>query len=236
MAFFDNFISQQPLLFLFVVSVVVNLIIVLFTKFFSDQNEMKHLKEEMKSLQTQMRNTKNTQEISKLNKKLLKLNSEYMRHSMKINLYTFLPIILIFGWLTNIYSGLPFEPGTSIDLELTLKNANSNISLEVPSELEVINKTNRSSHIIYTLRSTEEGTYNLKILPCNSTLTLISSSSLINKTKSRVALNDGCVKSTLIRYRPLKFNLLGIRMGWIWVYLIFSLFLSSIFRKILKVY
>lgn len=197
---------------------------------------MKRLKDEMKSLQKEMRNTKDPQEISKLNKKLLKLNSEYMHHSLKVNLYTFLPIILIFGWLANIFSGFPFEPNTTINLELTLKSLDENISLVLPNQLELVNETKTGSKVFYTILSKQEGSYDIKILPCNSSIKLISSTKLTNKTKAMQTINDACIKSAFIRYRPLKFNILGIKMGWFWAYLLFSLFLSSIIRKMFKVY
>ena len=236
MDFLNGFISQYPLFFLLLVSLLISVLIVLMTKFFTDQKHMKYLKEEMQKLQKEMKSTKDTKEISKLNKKLLKLNSEYMKHSMRVNLYTFLPIILIFSWLSNIYSGLPFEPNTTVDLVVSLKSADLNVSLQVPEGLKLINQTKDSSKIVYTLLSEKEGSYELKFLPCNSTLNLVSSTQLTNKTEPRIALNDNCVKNIIVRYRPLKFNILGIKMSWFWAYILFSLFLSSIIRKVIKVY
>jgi uncharacterized membrane protein (DUF106 family) len=82
------------------ISVLLTLLITLFYKFFTNQELMKSLKKELKSLQKEMKTLKdNPEKFMKTQKKAMQKNLEYMKHSMKPTLITFLPLILIFGWL-----------------------------------------------------------------------------------------------------------------------------------------
>lgn len=90
---------------LMLVSFILTLLMTLAYKFFTDQKVMKTLKEEMKEMQKGLKDT--TQTVEKkmsLQKDMMAKNLEYMKHSMKPMLITFLPIIVIFGWLRNYYT------------------------------------------------------------------------------------------------------------------------------------
>jgi uncharacterized membrane protein (DUF106 family) len=83
-----------------IISVLLTFLITLFYKFFTNQELMKALKKELKSLQKEMKTLKEDPEkFMKAQKKAMQKNLEYMKHSMKPTLITFIPLILIFGWL-----------------------------------------------------------------------------------------------------------------------------------------
>ena len=85
---------------LVIISFLITLLITLAYKLFTDQSLMKALKAELKSLQKDLRKLKDDPgKLVKVNKHLMEKNLQYMKHSMKPMLFTFIPIIIIFGWL-----------------------------------------------------------------------------------------------------------------------------------------
>ena len=85
-----------------IISLILTLMINIFYKFFTDQELMKSLKAELKELQKEMKTLKEDPEkFMKVQKKAMEKNLTYMKHSMKPTLITFLPLILIFGWLKS---------------------------------------------------------------------------------------------------------------------------------------
>ncbi|MFH0752191.1 MAG: EMC3/TMCO1 family protein [archaeon] len=92
---------------LMIVSFILTFLMTLAYKFFTNQEVMKTLKEELKEMQTGLKDT--TQTVEKkmhLQKNMMAKNMEYMKHSLKPMLITFLPIIIIFGWLRGYYTSL----------------------------------------------------------------------------------------------------------------------------------
>lgn len=100
---------------LFIVSLILTVIITLAYKYLTDQKKMKELKDEMKDMQKQMKEMKDKPDkVMSMQKEAMKKNMEYMKHSMKPTLFTFLPIIIIFGWLRKYFdlqaaAGTPFS-------------------------------------------------------------------------------------------------------------------------------
>lgn len=89
------------------ISAVLTLLITLAYKYLTDQEKMKELRSEQKRLQEESKNHKdNKEKFAELQKESLKISMEYFRHSMKPTLYTFIPLILIFGWVRNLYPAI----------------------------------------------------------------------------------------------------------------------------------
>ncbi len=83
-----------------IISLLLTLLINLVYKLVTDQEKMKALKTELKSLQKEMKTLKdNPEKFIAHQKRAMEKNLEYMKHSMKPTLVTFIPLILIFGWL-----------------------------------------------------------------------------------------------------------------------------------------
>ncbi len=92
---------------LLVISFILTGLITLAYKYLTDQNKMKQLKAEMKEMQEEMKKHKdNPSKVMALQKDAMKKNMEYMKHSFKPTLFTFIPIIIIFSWLRGYYEGL----------------------------------------------------------------------------------------------------------------------------------
>lgn len=116
---FDNFFNlvfgpvmnlPDPLN-LLIISFILTGIITLAYKYLTDQTKMKELKTEMKDMQKKMKEMKDQPgKMMEMQKEAMKRNMEYMKHSMKPTLFTFIPIIIIFGWLRNYYTALGNPP------------------------------------------------------------------------------------------------------------------------------
>lgn len=85
-----------------VMSFIITFFITIIYKFTTDQLLLKELKTQVKTYQVQMKEHKsNPQKLMEIQKESMGLNMKYMKHSMKPMLFTFIPIILIFGWLNT---------------------------------------------------------------------------------------------------------------------------------------
>lgn len=86
------------------ISLLLTIFINIFYKLFTDQEVMKELKAELKSLQKEMKTLKdNPERFLKVQKEAMSKNLVYMKHSMKPTLITFVPLIIIFGWLRSTF-------------------------------------------------------------------------------------------------------------------------------------
>jgi len=103
---FGPFINWNPLIAMLIISLLMTLLITLSYKYLTNQELMKSLKNELKDFQKQMKDNKdNAQKVMEIQKQSLEKNMKYMMHSFKPTLYTFIPLIIIFTWLRNTYSG-----------------------------------------------------------------------------------------------------------------------------------
>lgn len=104
---------------LIAISFVLTLLVTLSYKYLTDQTLIKQLKEEVKALQGRMKEEKeNKEKLTEIQKELLAKNSQLMKHNLKPTLYTFIPIIIIFGWVRKTFlpAGNLIDWGTSIPL------------------------------------------------------------------------------------------------------------------------
>src|SRR3989344_5974419 len=100
----QEFVASYPAWFIIVASFFIVLLITLIYKYTSNQGEMKRLREELNNLQKKSKEHRGNQEkMLELQKELAEKNLEYMRHSFKPMLFTFLPVIIIFYWLSGLY-------------------------------------------------------------------------------------------------------------------------------------
>ena len=119
----------------FLVSFIINLVY----KYATDQNLMKQLKGEIKELQKEAKDLKDRpEEAMKVQKKMMETNMKYMSKSMKPTLITFIPIIIIFGWMSAIFAFNPITPGQDFTVSTFFsKDATGEIEIIPPEGVEV---------------------------------------------------------------------------------------------------
>jgi len=88
-----------------IISFLITLIMTLVTKYFTDQNRMKELKDIQKSCQIKLKNAKGDAKTqAEIQKQIMDCSMELMKHSFKPMLITFIPIILLFSWIRGLYT------------------------------------------------------------------------------------------------------------------------------------
>lgn len=87
-----------------ILSFLITLLITVIYKYTTDQNYMKEIRTKQKQYQKEMKDLRDDPKaMMEKQKEAMSLTGKYFKHSMKPMIYTFLPIILIFGWMRTQY-------------------------------------------------------------------------------------------------------------------------------------
>jgi len=224
-----------------ILSFLISLIITLVYKYTTDQNLMKQLKDEMKELQKELKGLRGSPERAmQVQKKLMQINGKYMMQSMKSTLYSFIPIILIFGWMNSNLAYEPIFPGQEFGTKITFeKDFTGIIELSVPEGIRVneeAKKEIKDKEAKWRL-SGDRGEYLLEYIMDGSKYSkeVIITEKMYKEPVKRV--NDGTVKSIEIEYKKnILLNIFGWKLGWLGTYIIFAILFSILIRKAIKVY
>ena len=223
-------------------SFLISLIITLIYKFTTNQSLMKDLKEEMKAFQKQVKELKSEPEKAmEVQKKSMKTNMKYMSHSMRSTLFTFIPIILIFGWMTANLSYDPILPGQDFTTTVVFgKGVSGEIGLNAPEGLNIEGSTVKEvkdNEVKWVLNG-KEGEYLLEYEFNNKRYNKEVLIAEGNKYKNPIKdVKDGNIEMIKIdNKKNIVLNLFGWKIGWLGTYIIFSLIFSIGLRKIIKVY
>lgn len=234
---------KLPLLWtVIIISLVISIIIIVVTKLTTDQALMKRLKDEIKVCQKQIKELKNEPaKAMEVQKKAMELNMRYMKFSLKPTLITFIPIILIFGWMSSTFAYDNINPQQEFSITAFFqKNTSGEAKLIVIEGVEIIGDAARkieNDKATWTLKGDEgehilEIEYNREKQQKNVLIT--DSSKYIEPIKK---IKNSAVKSIQIDYKPKKIlNLFGWKLGWLGTYIIFSIIFTMALRKIMKVY
>ena len=107
-------VNISPLTGMIVISFILTLIVTLVYKWTTDQVMMKSLKDELKQHQKEMKDHKgDPKKMMEIQGKAMEKNMKYFMHSLKPMLITFIPLILVFGWLKENYDGVEVLFGLS---------------------------------------------------------------------------------------------------------------------------
>ena len=238
---FSPLLNLPTLWAVILLSFVISLIITIIYKYTTDQNLMKQLKEEMKAFQKQIKELKKEPERAMaVQKKSMQTNMKYMMQSMKSTLYSFIPIILIFGWMNANFAYEPILPDQDFTTTVIFEdNVNGEIELSVPEGIAINGNAKKEikDNEVTWLLSGERGEYLLEYIfngkKYNKDV-LITEKQYIDPVKN---VRDGIVKSIEIEHnKNILLNLFGWKLGWLATYIIFAIVFSILIRKVIKVY
>ncbi len=85
------------------IALIVDIITVLASKFFTNQVLMKTLKDDLTALQKNLKEEKDTNKKMTYQQELLGKQMQMMKHNFRPLLITLLPLLLIFNWLRSTY-------------------------------------------------------------------------------------------------------------------------------------
>lgn len=222
-------------------SFFISLIITIIYKYTTDQNLMKQLKEEMKAFQKQIKELKAEPERAmQIQKKSMKTNMKYMMQSMKSTLYSFIPIILIFGWMNANFAFEPILPGQEFSTTITFQNnIDGSVELSVPEGILVDGRLRKNikDNEVRWLISGERGEYLLEYIYEGKKY---NKEVLISETRYKEPIKSvrgGIIKTIEIGYdKKILLNLFGWKLGWLATYIISAIIFSIVIRKAVKVY
>lgn len=241
---FNPLLNVPGIVAIAVISLIVSLITILIYKFTTDQNLMKQLKEELNAFQKEMKELKDhPDKAMEVQKKAMATNSKYMMQSMKPTLFTFLPIIIIFGWLNAHLAFMPLEVGQEFPITVIFdKGVYGNMSIDLPSQLSLLSEKTRTienGQLSWLMKANETGEYLVEFSSNNkiyNTNVLITDKQGYYAPVSK-AVNDKTVKSINIgNKKNIMLDLGFLKLDWLWSYILISLVASMLLRKWMKVY
>lgn len=160
-------LEWPPILVIILVTLLVSVISVVIYKFTTNQQKLKSIHDEQKQLREEIKKSQNNPEKAmKLNKRAMELSMEIMPESMKSMIFTFIPIILIFGWLSANLSYMPLYPGETFTTTATFEKLvpGQQITLAASPGLGIVSSPTQDvigDHVSWELKSQAAGTYNL---------------------------------------------------------------------------
>jgi uncharacterized membrane protein (DUF106 family) len=243
---FNPLLAFDPIWIVLIISILVAVLITVIYKYTTNQSLMKDLKTELKELQKEMKTLRDDpKKMMGVQKQAMQTNMKYMGHSMRATLFTFIPIILIFGWMNAAVAFEPIFPGQEFSVTADFaRGITGETSIVVPEGvtlLDGVTKNIVNGKARWSL-SGEEGDYiggNALLFTYNEETQY---KDLIIASEQRYAtplqsVKKSSFKSINIDNRPMKIlNLFGWKIGWLGTYIIFSIVFSMALRKWLKVY
>ena len=223
-------------------SFLISLIITLITKYATDQNLMKRLKQEMKELQAEMKELrKEPEKAMQVQKQVMQTNMRYMKQSFRSMIYTFIPIIIIFGWMNAHLAYEPILPGQEFTTSVIFEeNVNGIVELSVPDGITIDGAAKKEvkDGVVKWVLNGNGGEYLLEYIfdgKKYSKEVLITEKNMYTQPIKRIKADT--IKSIEIENAQKKIlNLFGWKIGWLGTYIIFSIIFSMLIRKIIKVY
>lgn len=226
-----------------ILAFLISVIIIVITKYTTDQTLMKRLKDDIKEYQKQIKELRgNPAQAMQVQKKAMELNMKYMSHSLKPTLITFIPIILIFGWMSSNFAYEGINPQQEFSVTVFFdKNANGEAELIAPEGITLADskfKKIENGKATWRLKGTEgehilEFVYNGEKQQKNVLIT--NTKKYIEPVKK---VSNSEIKSIQINYKKLVTIPIGYKdwLGWLGTYIISSIIFTMALRKVMKVY
>jgi len=100
-----DFLQVYPVYTIIVISIIVTLLSSLATKYLTDQNHLRTLKQRQKELQAEMKKHKeNPDKLMKIQSEMLQITGVMMKSSFKPMFVTLIPFLILFYWIKSVYT------------------------------------------------------------------------------------------------------------------------------------
>ena len=246
MSFLDPLLNPlltlSPLWVIILISLLVAVLMTVIYKWMTDQDLMKVLKDDIKKFQNEMKELRqHPEKMMEVQKKAMETNMKYMMQSMKPTFVTFIPIILVFGWLQAHLVYSPIMPGEEFQSFIEFEEGfTGNAEIITPEEIELLSgksvevKDGKASWILKGSLGSHMLEYTVNDKSYNKHLEITNKQFYENPIKN---IDDGKVKTIQVKHEEIKLlNLFGWKIGWLGSYIIFSIVFSMLLRKLLKVH
>lgn len=232
----------HPTVAMLLLSFAITLIITLIYKYTTKQAVMKELRDQLKKGRERVRKVKNDPKKQlEIQRSMMSTQHKYMMHSFRAMIFTFLPIIILLGWLQTHFAIDPYSPDDIIDVSAQfVTGARGEVTLSADADIVFV--TNATQRIDTDTRSAQwqiqapNGTH---ILRFDSDGEVAQTPLVVG---SRILPYGGTTRSEIYRSVRVEYdkliilNLFGWKLGWFGAYFLFSIFFSIALRKLLRVY
>ena len=231
---------MHPLLVTILLAFVISVLVTLLYKLMTDQKLMKQLKDEMKELQTEMKTLKdNPKKMMEVQKRAMETNMKYMGKSLKPTLITFIPLIIIFGWMHAHLAFIPIMPDTQFSTTAEFSDFSGEISLEIPEGVVLLSNAtqNTANNQASWLLKGSAGEHLVKYTFGGESHTqeIIISNKLEYAPPIQKVSNSNLKELRISSEKLELLNLGFMKLGWLGTYIICSLIFSLTLRKLLKI-
>ena len=235
----------NPLVAVIIISVLVSVLVTLSYKYFTNQAEMKDLKKKMDDYRKEMKENKgDIDRLKSIQKESMTLNLEYMKRTFKPTLISFIPLILILGWLGANLAYEPLLPDQTFTINLDSKITGA--AVLTASNLTIVSDVNqetkpsadgKTQQAAWIVKGSEGKHFaNIDFLGKTYTKDLLITSGQRYINPILTLKNDPNVeKITVGNKKLIVMNLFGWQLGWLGTYIIFSLIISMGLRKLLDI-
>jgi len=246
--FFQAILNWSPFWSVVILAFLITLATTIVYKYFTNQSEMKRLKEAQDEFKKKSKDLRDKpEEMLKMQKEMMSKNMEYMKHSFKAMLITMLPVLLIFTWMSGHLSFEPIYPGESYSITaLFEKGTTGNAELVVDQDTTLLSEPNQTiteSGLSWRMKSATEGEHYLTIKVGKEEQTAkVLITKELKYAPAATVYQDSAIKQININYNKLRplgnftVPLFNWQPGWLGLYIIFSLLFSVSMRKAFKVY
>jgi len=265
MGFLDSMLGwvlyMHPALGILLISILVSLIITLAIKFLTNQSLMKDLRSELKELQSEMKELKNNpKKMAKINDRFMETNMKYMSQSMRPTFFTFIPIIIVFGWLQAHIGYYPLLPNEPFKLTAEFESsARGMVEIKLPEGIKLLEGDAQQeilhNEVDWSL-SGDSGEYTIELLYKDKAY----DKTVLITTDRTYAPPDKSFKKTFLFFSssdvnglnyihvnnekvmpfadvPVMMNIPWISTwGWFGTYFLFSIVFSMLFRKVFNIH
>ncbi len=240
----ELFLSLSYFWIILLLAIVVSLITTLIYKFATNQDEIKRIKADIKKLREKMKKHKDNQKkLMEINQEMMSKNFAVMKQSLRAMLYSFLPIILILSWMAGNLVYQPIMPGEEFTVEAFFSEDYEgdldSVILSIMPEMTVHNRENINNGIAWTLSAGSEGSYNLQFEGetfRESKAVIVTS---IKDYEQPVEEYDSDLERVVVGNEVVRpfgdTSLFGWRPGWLGAYILLTIPLSILLRKVLGV-
>ena len=237
-------ININPFWGIFVFSLFLSVIITLVYKYFTNQVEMKKIKDAQKEFQKKIKEHRDKPEdMLRMQKEAMSANMDYMKHSLKAMLITFIPVILLFGWMNAHIAYEPIFPGETYSVTAILKDGvTGNVELSPDEGTQILNSAIQpaASTVTWSLKSTAGDhilTIKLGELQQSKKVLITTEFKYADLITAYAHSDIEQIKINNNELKPLgSLSLFGWHPGWLGVYIILSILFSIVLRKVMNVY
>lgn len=237
-----------------IISFIIALIMIVIYKYTTNQTLMKEMKLQLKGYQKQLKEHRgDTAKMSELNKKMMAINMKVFRQSMKSMFVTWIPIILIFGWMNAHLGYYPILPGEEFSTTIIFEeNVEGMVELKVPYGVEMISggvqeiDKGKAEWKLKGMTGTHLLEYDFEDEKLLKEILITEENLYKNPIKAKKGFlsfggdhipdDSKAVQISISNKRVYPLNLFGLNLSWFWTYFIFTLVFNMALRKLMKVY